>query len=177
MSQYFTYNDLKGNLPIDTITESPGCNTCGVSRCYVNYENITGTSTSKHIAYLASVTQDRLFVNNPEPCNDSLLNCQSGSLETNVDPYNIVTKSVSKCDVTKIKYNNIIVPELQGSYNRNKVESSRSLRDNSLRNTSDKAAKIYIPKVDIKLSVSRKSNNSNTKNNSIPIVTSIKSNK
>jgi len=182
MSQYFTYNDLKGNLPIDTITEQPQCNTCGVSRCYVNYENISGISQSTHLPYLASAKQDKLFVNNPDACNDSLVNCQEGSLQTNVDPYNIITKTVGKCDISKIKYNNIIVPELDGSYDRNRVESNRYIRDNSLRNTSDKAAKIHIPKVDIELSVSRNKINKVSKSisakvSNIPFASSIRSNR
>lgn len=146
MSQYFTYDDLKGRVHTDVLTADPSCKTCSTSKCYNTYDNVQGVSLSKHTPF----SSIRLGENDRTPlpayaCDTYMLTCNTGTLQ-NADPYNVTVKSTSKCDPLKYTDLDIEVPKMTGSLNRNKVESPRYVNHKSRRNSYNLATDVIIPK-------------------------------
>ena len=140
MSQYFTYNDLNGRLPIDALTSQPECKTCSKTSCYNTYDNVQGVSRSKH-EYTASFALNDLKPMEGNVCDVSMIGCVPASIQ-NSDPYNITVKSNTKCDPLNMSYRNIHLPVVDGSLDRNKRESSRYTSSRSYDNYSRTAANV-----------------------------------
>jgi hypothetical protein len=145
MSQYFTYNDFQGRLPIDSLTAQPSCKSCSKPTCYNTYKNVQGVSRSKHEYTAAFALQPK----DTKPvdgyvCDISMVGCVGSDIE-NSDPYNINIKTVSKCNPTNPSFYNIDLPYVDGSYDRNKKESSRYSSSRSYNNYSRTAANSDIP--------------------------------
>jgi hypothetical protein len=171
MSQYFTYNDLNGRLPVDALTSQPDCKTCAKSSCYNTYENVQGVSYSKK-DYTASYN---LKDNESTPsegyaCNVSMIGCVPASIQ-NSDPYNITVKTVSKCDPSNPLFFNNVLPVVNGLYDKNKKESHRYSSSRSYNNNSRTAADFEIPATDYTnynlTSISKSSNSSDSSNSSV----------
>ena len=148
MSQYFTYNDLNGRLPVDALTSQPDCKTCAKSSCYNTYENVQGVSYSKK-DYTASYN---LKDNESTPsegyaCNVSMIGCVPASIQ-NSDPYNITVKTVSKCDPSNPLFFNNVLPVVNGLFDKNRKESHRYSSSRSYNNNSRTAADFEIPATD-----------------------------
>ena len=144
MSQYFTYNDLQGRLPIDALTSQPECKSCSKTSCYNTYNNVQGVSRSKH-EYTASFAlgeNDLKPMSNPV-CDVSMIGCLPASIQ-NADPYNVNVKSISKCDPFKSSYYDVVLPVVDGSLDRNKKESSRYTSSRSYNNNSRTAANVDL---------------------------------
>ncbi len=140
MSQYFTYSDISGRVPIDSLTSQPECKTCSKTSCYNTYDNVQGVSTSKHDYTASFALQDKdLKPNETQSCNISMIGCTPASLQ-NSDPYNITVKTTSKCNPSKASYFDINLPIVDGSLDKNKRESSRYYMSKSYNNNSRTAA-------------------------------------
>ena len=151
MSQYFTYNDLTGRLPMDSIQLDPSCKTCTGAKCYSSFNTISGVSTSKYDSYasIALGENDRL----PLPahmCDVSMLNCH-GTPILNPDPYGITVNSPVACPIQPSSYQ-IELPNIDGPLERSRSESPRILSHRSNHNSSRISS--YVQPVPVKLSVS-----------------------
>jgi hypothetical protein len=155
MSQYFTYENLQGRLPIDALTANPSCKTCSTSKCYSTYDNVQGVSLSKHMPWVSvPLGINQLGPIETQSCQDYMLNCHVGNLVDN-DPYNITVKTISPCDVSDAKYYNIDLPLISGSLDRSRTESPRAIAHKSMRNSSNIAADLDNKIRSIKVPVSK----------------------
>lgn len=132
MSQYFTYGNLKGTVPIDVYTTDPSCKTCGLSKCYNTYDKIQGVSISTHAPFISSILDETnkmpMF---PVACDPYMLKCPGADITTN-DPYNITTKTIGTCNPADPKYYNIKIPQQPISLDKNRRRRHiRSERDSS----------------------------------------------
>ena len=154
MSQYFTYVNFPGRKVIDVLTDDSNCKSCSNSECYGKFIDIQGVSNSKIIPFRSEPIND--LISSAAyiiPCDDHMLNCMGTDLELS-DPYNNSTKTISKCNTSITKYYNPSLPYVDGSLNKNKIESPRYMSNKEHRNSSDFSANINIKPV--KLSLSRK---------------------
>ena len=145
MSQYFTYSDLQGRLPIDALTSQPECKTCSKSTCYSTYDNVQGVSQSKH-EYTASFALDasKKLPTEGHVCDVSMIGCLPASIQNN-DPYNITVKTVSKCDPSNPSSYSVVLPVVDGLLDRNRKESHRYTSSKSFDNNARIAANTDIP--------------------------------
>jgi hypothetical protein len=140
MSQYYTYENLKGTVPIDIYMSDPNCKTCGLSKCYNTYDNVKGVSSSIY-APISNSFNDNKIPTIPSACDISSLSCSGADIITN-DPYNIMTKTIGTCDISKPKFYEISVPQFPISLDVTKKYSPRIGYHNQERNSSFNAGVI-----------------------------------
>lgn len=163
MSQYYTYDNLTGRLPMDSIQLDPTCKTCTGAKCYSSFNVISGVSSSRLDSYasLALGENDRTPL--PAPmCDVSMLKC-NGTPINNPDPYGINVNSPVSCPIKPTSYQ-IDLPQMSGSLDTRRAESPRNLSHRSAHNSSRTSSNVpkltssvrpvEVRPVPVKLSVS-----------------------
>lgn len=125
MSQYFTYENLKGTVPMDIITADPNCKTCGVPKCYNKFESVQGVSKDKH-SYILSPVLDSTNLPMEPIAYDPYMVTAPGADISKSNPYSIITTSTGTCDLYAPKYYQINVPAFPISLDKTRVKSSHS---------------------------------------------------
>lgn len=156
MSQFFTYENLKGTVPIDVYTTDPSCKTCGLAKCYNTYDKIQGVSTSTHSPFISSILGETdKMPTIPVACDKFMLKCPGADI-TFEDPYNMITTTTGTCNPSDPKYYNIKIPQQPISLDRtihrrhNRAEKNSSFNAGVIKPAYDTDREKNIPSISVK---------------------------
>ena len=144
MSQYYTYDNLTGRLPMDSIQLDPSCKTCTGAKCYSYFNVISGVSSSRYDSYASTALSENDRTPLPAPmCDVSMLKC-NGTPINNPDPYGINVNSPVACPVKPSSYQ-IDLPQMSGSLDTRRAESPRNINHRSTHNSSRTSSNVVRP--------------------------------